>query len=248
MRPYDVVWREVFDRSARLEGEVYEKTLHGSASEERSQIELVLSLLDRDGNGAGKKVLDVGCGVGRYLSPLRDRGYTVHGCDYSWDMISQSRKASGVWLAQAHVESLPYLGGTFDVVLSIGVLQTVVDHERALTELYRILKPGGVLILSTLRSPSIWELPLFPAVELMMCDQSILTGQWYPRLIKDRKGLSWHNRPRENRARRYKMGEINDYLLVLGFNDVRHFYLGRIRKIPILINSQLVTFSAIKSK
>jgi ubiquinone/menaquinone biosynthesis C-methylase UbiE len=128
------------------------------------------------------------------------------------------------------------------------VLQTVQDHKKALTELNRILKPGGVLVLSTLRSPSIWELPLFPAVELMMCDHSILTGQWYPRLIKDRDGLIWHNRPRENRARRYKMDEITGCLHALGFNDVRHYYLGRIRKIPILMNSQLVTFLAVKSK
>jgi|GEM_PF-2830661 ubiquinone/menaquinone biosynthesis C-methylase UbiE len=246
MSVYDKFWQKVYDIAAvSCRGE-HEKVLYPSPADELSQRLLVRDLLAKNVKKDGGILADVGCGTGRYFKDLARLGYKITGCDYSWNLLRQAKNQEAGGVLQAAAEHLPYGANIFDAVISIGVLQTVIDYEKGMDELHRILKPGGLLIMSTLRSPVVWELPFFPAAELMMFDHAIISGQWYPKLIKDRKGLSWHNRPDIYQAKRFKVVDIKKYLRQIGFTGMRCYYLGRLKYIPLLLNSQIVTLMAVK--
>jgi 2-polyprenyl-3-methyl-5-hydroxy-6-metoxy-1,4-benzoquinol methylase len=105
---------------------------------------------------AGARVLDVGCGVGRWSSLLAARGALVTGMDLSPTMIDLAKRR-----ADAHgvatrcrflVQDLAQLdaGGTFDLVLGVTVLQHILDPDALRTAVQRMsahLAPGGRMVL-----------------------------------------------------------------------------------------------------
>lgn len=247
MNRYEKIWRDIFDVAAASGKEEYQKVLYGSANEALLQRALVEELLTKMKRSSVPLIADIGCGTGGYFGMLAKMGFRAFGCDYSWGMLRSAKEKEGARLCQAAAESLPYGEGLFDAVISIGVLQTVKDYKVGISELCRILKPGGMLVISTLRSPVIWELPIMPIAELFIYDHSVISGQWYHKLIGDRTGLSWHNRPQTCRAKRFGASEVRCILRGQGIVNIRHCYLGRLRHIPMLLNSQIVTFSGIKT-
>ena len=110
--------------------------------------ERVLELFDRP----GKYVLDVGCGPGVMVEPLLERGCRFFGIDPSKGMIEECRKHFGALeRAQFDVgsaERISFPDASFDVVLSMGVLERVPDCDAALREFARVLVPGGLLIVT----------------------------------------------------------------------------------------------------
>lgn len=98
------------------------------------------------GAARGSRVLDVGCGNGAYLGPLRSLGATVTGCDLSAGMLSS---APGPRLVQADAQHLPFVGGVFDVVLAAHMLYHVADQTLAVSEMRRVLGAGGVCVVVT---------------------------------------------------------------------------------------------------
>jgi ubiquinone/menaquinone biosynthesis C-methylase UbiE len=100
----------------------------------------------------GLALLDVGCGPGTITVDLARRvapGRCV-GIDRAADIIEQARayaqkQGVAVELSSADVYALPFADATFDVVHAHQVLQHLTDPVRALRELRRVLKPGGVL-------------------------------------------------------------------------------------------------------
>lgn len=99
--------------------------------------------------------LDVGCGSGRLLADLRDRGFQVYGADLSAAMVEASRTLTRQRtpvetprLLVGDVEALAFRDATFDVVIAAGVLEYLSSDGRALSEIHRVLRPGGVAILS----------------------------------------------------------------------------------------------------
>jgi SAM-dependent methyltransferase len=105
----------------------------------------------------GSTILDAGCGFGEWVVLLRDAGYDAIGVDYSPELIRRLRQTypDRAWV-QADIRSLPYPPGTMDSVISWGV----VEHDEAgpgaaLREFHRVLRPGGVAIVSVpLDSPA----------------------------------------------------------------------------------------------
>src|SRR3954462_753859 len=96
---------------------------------------------------AGKRVLDVACGTGRYLEILRERGAArTFGVDLSPEMLG---KASGLGaIARCDLRALPVASGQFDVVicgLAVGYVAALGD---AIAEMGRVLVPGGTLVYS----------------------------------------------------------------------------------------------------
>lgn len=109
-------------------------------------IQSVLELLE-DVPAEGRRVLDVSCKRGEILQALRGRGFSVQGTQFAADApgpdgIPVDR---GVDL----LKGLPYPDGTFDVVTLVEVIEHLENHRAALSELARVLKPGGILILTT---------------------------------------------------------------------------------------------------
>ena len=101
------------------------------------------------GDVAGHRVLDAGCGAGALSARLRERGATVAGFDASAAMVALARRRLGddVDLRVAALgERLPYDDAAFDDVVSCLVLHYLEDWTVALSELRRVLRPGGRLV------------------------------------------------------------------------------------------------------
>ncbi|WP_292463665.1 class I SAM-dependent methyltransferase [Methanolobus sp.] len=101
----------------------------------------------------GSRVLDAGCGNGRYLLPL-SRKYDVVGTDVALNALSEARSYLGrsgqyAECAASTITALPFSDHSFDAVLCYGVLQHLFEIERVLAveELKRVLKPSGVLFI-----------------------------------------------------------------------------------------------------
>lgn len=97
----------------------------------------------------GKKLLDVGCGTGYHLARYRGRGFDISGVDGSADMLEQARQINpDIEFKQSDVDSLPYESESFDYVLCIEVLRYLPDINPSIREIYRVLKPGGVALIT----------------------------------------------------------------------------------------------------
>lgn len=94
---------------------------------------------------AGKLVLDVGCGMGRFADVATRWGAHVVGIDLSLAAEVAARNLAGreATIFQADVFQLPFAPETFDIIYSIGVLHHTPDCERAFKVLPGLLKPGG---------------------------------------------------------------------------------------------------------
>lgn len=106
------------------------------------------------GEVAGKKVLDVGCGEGGYTRILAGKGAHATGIDGSARLIEiAKRRAEGENLTITYkvrnASSLYGLGDeSFDIVLAAMSLMDVEDYSGAVTEIYRVLRKGGELLMS----------------------------------------------------------------------------------------------------
>ncbi len=94
------------------------------------------------------RILDAGCGTGAIAQRLGRFGEVVAIDLSSFALQLGKRRDLAGTVSQASVTALPLLGGTFDLVVSIDVLCSVPDHERALAEFHRVLKPGGLLLMN----------------------------------------------------------------------------------------------------
>ena len=100
---------------------------------------------------AGKSALDVGCGAGLFAEPLARLGAEVTAIDAAAELIEAAKAhAAGQGLAidyrHAAVEDI---GGSFDLVTSMEVIEHVADPQAFLKSLSARLAPGGLLVLST---------------------------------------------------------------------------------------------------
>lgn len=100
----------------------------------------------------GKQVLDIGCGNGYVLSRYANAGASVQGVDITDRAIVISRsRFSCMDLAgnftRIDGQALPFDDGAFDIVTSMGVLHHVPDPDPLVDEAYRVLKPGGEIII-----------------------------------------------------------------------------------------------------
>lgn len=98
-------------------------------------------------------VLDLGCGAGPVLSQLINQGYHLIGIDYSTDMLALAKHTLGedadqVILQQGDCESVQQPDSVVDCVVCLGVISYANSIPRALSEIERILKPGGVALVS----------------------------------------------------------------------------------------------------
>lgn len=98
------------------------------------------------GLSPGMRVLDAGCGNGLFLRGLRERQVTAVGCDLSTGML---RAAAHPALLNADVTALPLRDGAVDIALAIHMLYHVASREAAISELRRVVAPGGTCIAVT---------------------------------------------------------------------------------------------------
>ncbi len=93
------------------------------------------------------RVLDVGCGSGAFTFMLKDEGFDAVGVDWSLRDLDNSRSDVCFYVMDAH--DLKFADASFDCVALLEVLEHLENPVKALKEMYRVLKPGGCLIVST---------------------------------------------------------------------------------------------------
>lgn len=125
---------------------------------DRIEEELILGLI---GPVEGKRVLDVGCGDGMLSVTMAEAGAHVTGLDADPHMLAAARERASkveakVTFIEGDARQLPFADDTFDVVVAITVLCFVVDTDRAMSEMARVLRPGGHLVISELGRHSLW--------------------------------------------------------------------------------------------
>jgi demethylmenaquinone methyltransferase/2-methoxy-6-polyprenyl-1,4-benzoquinol methylase len=103
----------------------------------------LVSRLPRDGG----HVLDVATGTGLVAAELVQRGFRVTGVDQSAEMLDRARQRFGdrVDLVEASAESLPFANAAFDHLTVTYLLRYVDDPGATLSELARVVRPGGVV-------------------------------------------------------------------------------------------------------
>jgi arsenite methyltransferase len=101
---------------------------------------------------AGERVLDLGSGAGTdslVAAQMVGPGGSVTGIDMTREMLDKARGAASemgvdnVTFVEGEVERLPFEDGSFDVVISNGVIDLVPDKSAVFSEIYRVLVPGG---------------------------------------------------------------------------------------------------------
>jgi ubiquinone/menaquinone biosynthesis C-methylase UbiE len=127
----------------------------------------VYEALVREGDLAGRRVLDVGSGTGRFAAALSERA-KVWAVDQSPQMLEVARtRVPGVRFKQASVDALPFKDGWFERA-TMWLVVHLVDRPTALAEIRRVLAPGGRIAVATF-DPSyfgvFWFRDYFPSME-----------------------------------------------------------------------------------
>ncbi len=111
-----------------------------------------------DGDGV---VLDLGCGCGDMFVPLQERGKTVVALDNDpvvIEYLKSEKDLHGVQLVLEDVASTKLLSNSIDVVLLLDVLEHLTNPGKCLTEINRILKPNGTVIITTPHKTFLWNI------------------------------------------------------------------------------------------
>ncbi len=118
------------------------------------------------------KLLDFGCGTGYVLKEvIKVRpDYRVHGVDISSKALTVAKRRipRGVFRIVSNNQRIPFPNNSFDIILALDVLEHIYDTKTAFTELSRVLKPNGTLIVTV---PYNGKLKLIAAV--------LLAFDWY---------------------------------------------------------------------
>ena len=110
----------------------------------RSGQERRLQLIRRYVPLEGRRILDVGCGIGTYVRRFRHFSPRVYGLDVSPERLAQAALPN---LVAAEGENLPFADGSFDVLVFNEVIEHVRDDRQAIRDALRVLKDGGHIVI-----------------------------------------------------------------------------------------------------
>lgn len=119
------------------------------------------TVLDLLSANRGEKILDIGCGNARDIVHILEKGAQVIGVDISEGMVFEAQQElaklgfGDVLLKVGDATRLDFSDGEFDKVLCSEVIEHIPEADKALSEMWRVLKPGGLLVLST-PNPKSW--------------------------------------------------------------------------------------------
>jgi len=103
--------------------------------------------LDRRMEGPGK-ILDIGCGNGRFLSFMRDLGHQIYGLEMVGASADRAGEIAGLQLKLGHLEADDFSLNTFDAITLYHVFEHLTEPKKYLKIISDILKPGGYLVMS----------------------------------------------------------------------------------------------------
>lgn len=162
------------------------------------------------------RMLDVGCATGVFLDGMRQRGWETYGVEINPEVAQYARQRLGLNVFASELSDTDFAAGFFDLVTLWDVLEHVYDPRQTLQEIARVLRPGGLLVLSL---PSLgsfearlfgthwagWDLPrhlhLFPQPVLgqllaetgfQLQKVSFFTGRYYVFVLSTQLWLEEH--------------------------------------------------------
>lgn len=94
-------------------------------------------------------ILDFGCGDGQFVHRVAGEGFDIKGVDVSPEAIHRAKKRFPLIDVREAGDTIPFPAETFDTVTAIDVMEHILDIEGTLEELYRVLRPGGHLLITT---------------------------------------------------------------------------------------------------
>lgn len=188
--------------------------------------ELVLGLLNTALAGnPSPHILDIGCGPGILTEKLLETGGLVFSTDLSEEMIRhakqkalQNAKAANAFFLVNDASNLPLATDRMDIALCIGVLYYVKDHRAVLSEIRRVLKPGGQAIVQINKTkwPNLYKklVPVYRWVKANM------TGKKYDGLDFEFNYFDYPTFIREVERQGFKIAELAHFDFRLPFLDV----------------------------
>ncbi len=110
-------------------------------------------MLARVAAGGFRRALDVGCGEGRFCRMLRERGVETIGVDPTERLLEEARRRDPTGdYRRGRAEALDFEDGAFDLVVSCLSLVDIPDYAAAISEMARVLAPGGALLIANSNS------------------------------------------------------------------------------------------------
>jgi len=110
---------------------------------------LIFSILLENIDTKGKKVLEVGCGTGRFSKPLKEQGAELTVLDIGENLVrsvSENLRCEGV---VGDACKLPFEDKTFDIIISSECIEHTLDPDEAIKEICRLCRRGGCVCLTT---------------------------------------------------------------------------------------------------
>ncbi|MGI8803699.1 MAG: class I SAM-dependent methyltransferase [Solirubrobacteraceae bacterium] len=104
----------------------------------------------------GIEILDAGCGSGRNMVDLARFG-TVTGLELADASVAKARSRGVGAVVQATLEEMPFAADRFDLAVSFDVIEHLDDDRRALRELRRVVRPGGLLVVTVPAYQWLWS-------------------------------------------------------------------------------------------
>jgi len=190
-----------------------------------------------------RRLLDFGCGIGRFADRIRYLGIEYTGIDVSKKMIEKANRlhsAQGLKFVHADEKKIPFSDATFDVCVTCYVYQYIIhsDHNsNVLAEIYRCLSPGGRFVLIEQASLSNQGSRLGPSRPLTEADYlTELSGLFCVKSISRIRLSELSNLSRQSFKVFEHIPNLSDYLL--GYLATWEIYRARVAKLNVLSRIQ----------
>ncbi|MBN2135079.1 MAG: class I SAM-dependent methyltransferase [Acidobacteria bacterium] len=117
---------------------------------------LIDPLIEMSGKRGNLKILNIGCGTGILSETFKDKGEIVS-LDFSHDALIFCSQRKLKNLISADAQFLPTIDSSFDFVFGFDIVEHLEDDQKGLNEVFRVLKPGGYIVLTVPAYEFLWS-------------------------------------------------------------------------------------------